>query len=108
MQLFFVFLLAILAYSDMPPGRRIHNALNIATTDYSVFAIPATTIAIAVFDSVICCMIARLVFSVAERAAKAASNTAAIATVPVVHTTPASLTYHRTSFKSLTARAFFR
>ena len=75
MQLFFVVLLAILTiFAHATPEDNLQCA-DVATTDYPAFGIPATTIAIAVLNSLICGIIARLIFSVAERAAKSELQT---------------------------------
>lgn len=70
LAVFFVFLLATLVYTDMPPGRQIYNALNVPATDYLVLGITATTLIVAVFNGVVYGIIAWLVYTVAERATK--------------------------------------
>ena len=70
LAVFFLVLLATLAYSDLPPGRQIYNALNIASTDYLVLGIPATTLIVAVFNGIIYGVIAWLIYTVADRAMK--------------------------------------
>ena len=70
LAVFFLVLLATWAYSDLPPGRQIYNALNIATTDYLVLGIQATTLIVAVFNGIVYGMIAWLIYTVADRAMK--------------------------------------
>jgi hypothetical protein len=70
LAVFFVFLLATLAYSDLPPGRQIYNALNVPATDYLVLGIAATTLIVAVFNGIVYGIIAWLVYTVAERATR--------------------------------------
>ena len=70
LAVFFLVLLASSAYSDLPPGRQIYNALNIASTDYLVLGIQATTLIVAVFNGIVYGIIAWLIYTVADRAMK--------------------------------------
>jgi len=70
LAVFILVLVATLAYSDMPPGRQIYNALSIPTTEQQVIGIPATTLVVAVFNGVIYGVIVWLIYSLAERARK--------------------------------------
>ena len=67
---FILVLLATLAYTDLPPGRQIYNALNVPSTDYLVLGISATTLIVAVFNGIVYGIIAWLIYSVAERVLK--------------------------------------
>jgi hypothetical protein len=64
---FFATLAASLAYPSIPPGRQIYDALGMPTTDYLVLGLPATTLIIAIFNGVVCGIIAWLVFTVTEK-----------------------------------------
>jgi hypothetical protein len=68
--IFILALLVTLAYSDMPPGKQIYNALNVPATDYLVLGIQATTLAIAVFNGVVYGVIVWLIYTLAEHARK--------------------------------------
>jgi hypothetical protein len=70
LAVFFLVLLATLAYPDLPPGRQIYSALNVPSTDYLVLGIQATTLIVAVFDGIVYGIIAWLIYTVAERAMK--------------------------------------
>jgi hypothetical protein len=67
---FFLVLLATLAYADLPPGIQIYNALNVPSVDYLVLGIQATTLIVAVFNGVIYGVIAWLIYTVAEKTVK--------------------------------------
>jgi len=67
---FIIFLAITLAYSDLPPGKQIYEALNVPTTDYQVLGIQATTLIEAVFNGVIYGIIVWIIYSVAARATK--------------------------------------
>jgi hypothetical protein len=71
LAVFAILLLATLAYSELPPGGQIYDALNFPTTTYQVFdTIPVRTLANAVFNGVIFGIIAWLIYTIAERATK--------------------------------------
>jgi di/tricarboxylate transporter len=63
---FLVFLLATLAYPDLPPGRQIYGALNVQETDYLVLGVPATTLIIAVLNGVVYGIIAWLIYTITQ------------------------------------------
>ncbi len=72
LAVFFAMLLATLAYSSMPPGRQIYNALGgVPDTEYLVLGIPTTTLVIAVFNGVVYGIIAWLTFTFAVRTIRA-------------------------------------
>ena len=71
LTVFFAMLLATLAYSSMPPGRQIYNALGVTDTEYPVLGIPTTTLVIAVFNGVVYGIIAWLTFTFAVRTIRA-------------------------------------
>jgi hypothetical protein len=72
--IFVLGLLVTLAYSDMPPGRQIYDALNVPATDYLVLGVQATTLVIAVFNGVVYGVIVWLIYSLAEHARKPKSK----------------------------------
>jgi len=66
---FVIFLGITLAYSELPPGNTISDAMNIdPTADWSGFLV--RTLTSAIFNGVIYGIIAWLIFSVVERARK--------------------------------------
>ncbi len=67
LMVFFAILAASLAYSGMPPGRQIYDALGLPTTDYLVLGLPATTLIIAIFNGVVYGIVAWLIFTIAEK-----------------------------------------
>ncbi len=71
LTVFFAMLLATLAYSNMPPGRQIYDALGVSDTEYLVLGIPTTTLVIAVFNGVVYGIIAWLIFTFAVRTFRA-------------------------------------
>jgi hypothetical protein len=72
---FIILFAATLAYSDLPPGKQIYDALNVPTTDYPILGIQATTLIKAVFNGVIYGIIAWLIYTIAERTAKPKNQT---------------------------------
>jgi hypothetical protein len=70
LAVFIIFLAVTLAYTDLPPGKQIYDALNVPTTDYPVLGIQATTLIEAVFNGVIYGVIAWIIYSIAARATK--------------------------------------
>jgi hypothetical protein len=64
---FLIFLIATLAYSDLPPGKIIYDSLSLPETDYLVLGIGATTLIAATFNGVIYGVIAWLAYTLAER-----------------------------------------
>ena len=70
LAVFIILFAATLAYSDLPPGKQIYDALNVPTTDYPVLGIQATTLIKAVFNGVIFGIIAWLIYTIAERTRK--------------------------------------
>lgn len=64
---FLIFLIATLAYSDLPPGKMVYDSLSLPETDYLVLGIAATTLIVAAFNGVIYGVIAWLVYTLAER-----------------------------------------
>ena len=70
LAVFIIFLAATLAYTDLPPGKQIYDALNVPTTDYPILGIQATTLIEAVFNGVIYGVIAWIIYSIAARATR--------------------------------------
>lgn len=71
---FVLVFLATIAYADLPPGKQIYSMLNVASTDYQVLGIPATTLIVAVFNGVIYGIIVWLIYSIAARMRKPKSK----------------------------------
>jgi hypothetical protein len=68
---FAIFLLATIAYSELPPGAQIYDSLNLPTTTYQVFdTIPVRTLINALFNGVIFGIVAWLIYTIAHRATK--------------------------------------
>ena len=68
---FAIFLLATIAYSELPPGAQIYDSLNFPTTTYQVFdTIPVRTLVNALFNGVIFGIVAWLIYTIAHRATK--------------------------------------
>ncbi len=72
LAVFIIFLAVTLAYTDLPPGKQIYDALNLPTpqSPYLVFGIDVTTLIKAVFNGVIYGVIAWIIYSIAARATK--------------------------------------
>jgi hypothetical protein len=68
---FAIFLLATIAYSELPPGAQIYDSLNFPTTTYQVFdTISVRTLISALFNGVIFGIVAWLIYTIARRATK--------------------------------------
>jgi hypothetical protein len=68
---FAIFLLATIAYSELPPGAQIYDSLNFPTTTYQVFdTIPVRTLVNALFNGVIFGIVAWLIYTIVHRATK--------------------------------------
>lgn len=68
LAVFFIFLAATLAYSDMPPGKQIYDGLNLpADISYQVLGMSAATLIIAVFNGVIYGIIAWIIYTILEK-----------------------------------------
>lgn len=65
---FLIFLVATFGYPDLPPGRMIYDAANLAETDYQVVGISATLLISAIFNGVIYGVIIWLIYTLAEKA----------------------------------------
>lgn len=70
LAVFIIVLLATIAYTDLPPGKQIYNALNLPTPDYSVLGIQVTTLIEAVFNGVIYGIVVWIIYTIAARATK--------------------------------------
>ena len=68
LAVFFIFLVATLVYTEMPPGKQIYDALSLPTTDYAVLGVPATTLIIAIFNGVVYGIIAWAIFTLVRKA----------------------------------------
>ena len=70
---FAIFLLATIAYSELPPGAQIYDSLNFPTeaATYKVFGtVPGKTLISALFNGVIFGIVAWLIYTIAHRATK--------------------------------------
>lgn len=74
---FLLFLVITLGYQDLPPGRTIYDALDIAESDYEVVGIPITNLAIAIFNGVIYGVIVFLVYWLVEKFVRGRRKTVA-------------------------------
>lgn len=70
LAVFIIVLLGTIAYTDLPPGKQIYNALNLPTPDYSVLGIQVTTLIEAVFNGVIYGIVVWIIYTIAARATK--------------------------------------
>lgn len=64
---FLLFLVVTLGYQDLPPGQALYDAIVGAESDYEIAGIPATLLAVAVFNGVIYGVIIFFVYWLAER-----------------------------------------
>ena len=64
---FLLFIVITLGYRALPPGEIIYDAIVGAESDYEVAGIPATLLAIAVFNGVIYGIIVYVIYWLAER-----------------------------------------
>lgn len=69
---FTILLLATLDAPNIPPGRTIYGLLEVPETDYPVRGIPATRLAIAVFNGVFYGSIAWILFTFGKKLIKTA------------------------------------
>ena len=64
---FLLFLVITLGYRGLPPGEAIYDAIVGAESDYEVAGIPASLLAIAVFNGVIYAVIVYLIYWLVDR-----------------------------------------
>jgi hypothetical protein len=70
---FAIFLLATIAYSELPPGAQIYDSLHFPAeaATYKVFdTVPGRTLISALFNGVIFGIVAWLIYTIAHRATK--------------------------------------
>ena len=67
LAVFAIFVIITLGSPTLPPGPSLYGLLNVPTTDYPVLGVPATTLAIAIFNGVVYGIIAWLIYTVADR-----------------------------------------
>lgn len=70
LSVFIIFLLATLAYPDLPPGKALYQLLGVPETDYPVLGVPATLLVKAILNGVVYGIIAWLIFTVAHETRK--------------------------------------
>ena len=70
LAVFAIFVIITLGSPTLPPGPQIYELLNVPTTDYPVLGVPATTLAIAIFNGVVYGIIAWLIYTVVDRVTK--------------------------------------
>lgn len=70
LSVFIIFLLATLAYPDLPPGKALYQLLGVPETDYPVLGVPAILLVKAILNGVVYGVIAWLIFTVAHETRK--------------------------------------
>jgi hypothetical protein len=70
LAVFIIVLLVTIAYPDLPPGKQIYGALNVATSDYPVLGIQVTTLVEAIFNGIIYGIVVWIIYTIVDRATR--------------------------------------